>query len=307
MYEGNDDASKKPDVQENYAGAVSSGASRVEPHKVTRADLIASSGMSVYGTGTALMRLGSEWNSGSIPALRELPKVKVIAQQVARRRVEAEIKEAGEPTKLSEKRALLDRTTVQASDMDLAAAELSRLHAQATDWQTHEAKLRFQRLKTLPTVRAALLHWVKERDWDDGEYLVAKVLQYFLSPYCPACGGSGVREFAGNNRRGAGKACSKCRDHAVRGEVNIPCYGRGRALLAHIRSCVARAAKDVGEGAWKFSRGDQSEEDRAKHRHHEQIEKLQRADAEAKEEILQDTAAVAAHFRDSMVKTRRKT
>jgi len=290
-------------VDESYAGAVSGSSLRVgNDHTVpTPGDIIAASGMNQYRTGMALLRLLSEWNSGAVPKQGEQPEVKELARQLARRRVENEIKEAGEPMKISEKRALLEVVTVQKPDMELARAEQQRLQARATNWQMEENKLRFQRLKTLPTIRAGLLHWAQEKGWDSAEQLVADTLRHFLSPVCPACEGR-KRSVIPGTSRAVGRECRKCRGT---GEADLQHGGRGRALMGHIRQCIGQASSDLREGAHRLRRGGKNDADRIMHRHHEKVADLQRADAEAKEDLLQDTDAVAARFRDSMKSVRK--
>lgn len=293
----------RPSVQESYAGAVSDGKTRVQEHRTTRADLIASAGMSQYSTGTALMRLVSEWQSGAIPMEKPTPGAKDLARQAAIHRVDAGIQASEEEyggMRISDKAARRMAAPVTKHEAEFAQAEARRLAAQATDWNLEEAKLRFQRMKTLPIVRAALIHWVKAKGWDDADYLVAKVLQHFLSPKCPTCQGSGVLEFAGNNKKGAGKRCPKCSDHKIKGEQNIPCHGRGKALLSYISSCTARAAGDVSEGVRRDHRSEQSEAERGNQKFHNQIAKLRRADAEAKVDEARDNAGIAEKFRASM-------
>lgn len=309
MLDGNNEP---PTMQESYASAVSAGNTRVQEHKFTHADLIPSAGMSHYRTGKALMRLVSEWNSSAVPTESEPPEVKSLARQIAQQRVRESIaakeRQAERPLHtVSEKRALMAAVTLQRSDMDLAKAMHWQLKARATDWHFKDNRDRFDGLKSLPTVRAGLVHWVQAKGWEDAERLVAGILRHYLSPKCPACGGSGVREFAGNQRRGAGKPCSACKDRKakVMGELNVPDHGRGRALLAHMNQCTGQAAADVSQGAHRLRRDDKNEVDRSNHKFHEKIEELRRADAEAKADEKQDAAAVAEHFRVSMDKPRR--
>lgn len=303
MYDSGNDT-ERPTLAETYAGAVSAGASRPGAHSTKPADLIGAAGMSPYRMGTALMRLVSEWQSGAVPRQGEVPDAKVLAQQAAVARVDSGIQAAEEEYGGMRIGAKADRRAAAVPmkhEAEFAHAEHRRLLAQSTDWNLAEAKLRFQRLKTLPTVRAALLHWVQQKDWENGEQLVAGVLQYFLSPKCPTCGGSGVREFAGNNRRGAGKPCTACRARKdagqikVMGEMPIPGHGRGRALLQYLTQCTGQAAHDMREGAHRLHR--RNEEDRARQKQREQVEQQQRADVEAQADEAQDNAAVADKFK----------
>lgn len=299
------DGNEKRSVEESYAGAVGASSLKIEPHKFTSADLVAAAGMNQYRMGMALMRLVSEWNSGAVPKERSLPDLKELAKFMASERLKREIDNSPRMS-LGKVDALRTANTVEKADMELAKAELRRLQAEATNWNIEESKLRFQRLKTLPTVRSALLFWVTDRGWEGAEQLVSSVLRYFLSPKCPACGGSGVREFAGNLRKGAGKPCRVCENNTVRGELNIPHGGRGRALLQYMKQCTGQAAYDLRAGAHKLRRSTKELEDRKMRQHHERIAELQRADVEAREDEKQDNAAVAAHFRNSMGRSRPK-
>lgn len=297
MYADGNEAPRS--MQESYASAVSEGRSRVQEHRTTSADLIAAAGMNQHRMGMALMRLVSEWNSGAVPRQGEVPDLKALAQRMADERFEREV---GNSPKMSPERraAFQAANVVEKADMEMARAELRRLEAQATDWQIEEHKLRFQRLKTLPSIRVGLLHWVAAKGWDDGERLVSSVLRYFLSPKCPSCGGSGVRDFAGNNRRGAGKPCRACEGNTVRGELNVPGHGRGKALLQYLRQCTGQAASDLRTTTHRERRSTGELADRTMRKHHARIAELQRADAEAKADAEADTAAVAEKFRNSM-------
>lgn len=293
MLDGNNE---RRSVQESYAGSVSSGGGRVgDDHTVpTRGDLVAAAGMNPHNTGMALLRLVSEWNSGATPPQAEASSIKELAQRLAVQRVQAQIKADGEPTKLSERRALITAATVTKADIELAHAEQRRQHARFTDWSVEENKLRFQRMKTLPTIRAALLHWVREREWENPEQIVADTLRHFLAPVCSACEG---RKRKVIQSRAIGPECRKCRGT---GEADLQHGGRGRALLGYIKQCSGQAAADLRSGAHRLRRPAKEEEDRDNLKKHRRIDELRRADAEARADGEQDTAAVAEAFRQSM-------
>jgi hypothetical protein len=138
-------------------------------------------------------------------------------------------------------------------------------------------------------------------DWKSGRahQLVADTIRYFLSPVCPHCLG---RKRKVINGRAIGPECQKC---GGTGERVLDHGGRGRALLQHMKACAATAAADLREGAYGLRRPDTSTERRERQRSHERIDDLRRADAEAKADEKQDSAAVAERFRESMTKPER--
>lgn len=271
------DTNDRPSTAESYAGAISEGVSRVAAHKIGRVDLVASAGMSPYRMGTALMRLVSEWASGATPPPADSPSVRELRKQ--------------------------------GMSADLAEAESRRLASQCAKWHLHEVQLRLQRLKTLPTVRAGLLHWVNAKGWEDAEGLVAAILQHYLSPKCSKCGGSGLIVIEGTGGRSDGKRCrvDACRRSPVPGELVVPHGGKGKALLAHMRQCTGQAAADMREGTRSLRHSLAKDVERYNQRARQRTEELQRADAEARADLLDDAARVAAHFEKALGAPRRRT
>lgn len=266
MFDGNNDGPKT--VSEGYAGAVMASNLRVEAHKFTQADLVAAAGMNSYRMGMALMRLVSEWQSGATPRPGLAPSPKDLRKQGV--------------------------------SADLAEAESRRIAAQYADWHLQENMLRFQRLKTLPAVRAALLHWVGDKGWNEAENLVADTIRHFLSPVCTACEG---RKRKVVQSRAIGPECRKCRGT---GEADLRHGGRGRSLLSYMKQCTGQAADDLRSGAHKLRRSANEEEGRKEHRKHARVGELRRADTEARADAQRDTEADAAHFRDSLGRKRKK-
>jgi hypothetical protein len=299
MYDGNDDT-KPPCIGERYAGAISEGSTRVgnDSNRGTPGDIVAAAGMGRYRLGQALMRLSSEWHSGAVPKAGKLPDVKDLARRIASQRIEAEIAKKG-TLKRPERDEARAKNTITKADMDLAAAQLKTLTARATDWTGQENQLRFQRLKTLPEVRRALLHWATERGWEDAEHLIAQVLQRFLSPVCPECDGSGLRVTPGTLGREITMRCKAEACQKDKGMAKVPYGGRGQRLLDHLEVCKATAAHDLRQGLRK-ARQPGNTEARENMRAAEAVEMLTRADREAEADAKQDTAAVAEHFRRSM-------
>jgi hypothetical protein len=300
-----DDSKKPPCTAERYAGAISNGSTKVgrDASLSTAGDIVAAAGMSRYRTGMALMRLASEWHSGAVPRAGRLPEVKELAWEQAASRVEREI--ASRPNlQVSEKRAMRAAVTVTKADMDLAHTELARLQARATDWTLQENQLRFQRMKSLPALRTALLHWAADREWEDAEHIVAKVLQRFLSPVCPVCCGTGRKNEPGTLGRTATVRCKA--EGCQGGEAKVPHGGRGKRLLDYLEVCTKMAAGDLREGLQRMHRGAGSTEARERMAAADAAEKQVRVDREAAADAAQDTGAVAETFRQSMGNRRQR-
>lgn len=259
------ETSDRPTVAETYAGAIGSGSTHTDSHRTKPADLVAAAGMSPYRMGTALMRLVSEWHGGATP-----PKATPLTERELRK---------------------------QGMDADLVQAEARRLAAQCADWSLHENKRRFQRLKTLPMIREALQQWVLQRGWVEQGYLyveqlVADTIRQFLAPACSACEG---RKRKVVQSRAVGPECRRCRGT---GESDLQHGGRGRALLAYMRTCANQAAADMLDGTHKLRHDLKHGFDRYNQRVRERTEVLRRSDAEERTD-LSDDKATAEHFRST--------
>lgn len=300
MLDGNTE--DRPTVNENYTSALSTGNTRLEAHRTTHADLIAAAGMNPNRMGMALMRLASEWNSGAVPKAIDAPDVKALALEIAKHRVEVEIRsqDTGDGIPQSKKREMRAAVAITKPDIERAHRELKELQAQSVDWNLEENRLRFQRLKTLSWVRSGLTYWVQEKGWEDGEHIVAAALRYFLSPNCPSCNGSGLQMAPGTLGREAKRRCKECRDNVVRGKRNVPHGGRGKRLLDHLQTCMATASRDLREGAYRQRRDDLSEQDRHEQRLDEEAARLRRAGAEARWDAKSDPTRIAAIAQRSM-------
>lgn len=270
MYDGN--TNERRTIEENYSSAVGGSSLRVGvDHAIrTPGDVIAAAGMNRFRTGQALTRLMTEWHSGATPPPTEAPSVK-------------ELRQGGTAPSVLE-------------------AEHRRYVAQCTKWNLQEHMLRFQRLKTLPAIRAGLVFYVKDKGWEDAEHLVAAVLRRFLSPVCPACQGRKKRVAPGTGRLDK-KDCGECRGT---GAAKVPYGYQGQRLLEYIASCTGAAAADLREGAHKLHRGAKNVEDRSNQRARDDAVRMQRAGAEEKADLLADTEAVAEHFRKSMTASPRR-
>lgn len=297
MLDGNTE--DRPTIRESYASAISTGNTRLQPHRTTQADLIAAAGMNPNRMGMALMRLSSEWNSGAVPKPTNAPDVKELARQIAEHRFREWVQ--SQPPMTRERiEELHAQNAIHSEDMRLAHEEARVLAARSVDWNLEENKLRFQRLKTLGTVRAGLAYWVHEKGWEGGEHLVAAVLRHYLSPNCPACNGSGLQMVPGTLGREAKKRCRKCENNEVRGKRNVPHGGRGKRLLDHMQTCVTTAARDLRQGAYRLHRDELSELEREDQRSEENASKARRAATEAARDEKSNPAALAKIAERSM-------
>jgi hypothetical protein len=112
---------------------------------------------------------------------------------------------------------------------------------EAGRWYTHELGLLFQRLKTLPEVRAGLVYQANMLGIEDPVQVVGAVLQWWLQRVCPKCGGVQQVAVAGTGRL-SGKVCKVCRGS---GEAKLPFGPSGRRLLDHINDCRTAAVKGL--------------------------------------------------------------
>lgn len=241
----------RPTITEQYTSAAARGGGRVgdDPQVPTPGDMIALAGMNTHRLGLSIMRLVSEWHSGAVPAAEAPPTAKQL------------IREGMAPT--------------------LAHHEAKRLHAQAVDWAMQEHMLRFQRLKTLPAVRMALLRHAKARGWEDVEHTVAMALRAFLAPVCHVC--------RGEDRK------APCRHCGGSGLAKIG-SGRVRALVEHMQASTGTAAAELrnGRGMRRSVAGEQ-----LRWEQRDRMRKQQRAEvlAEEIEDARQDVEAVREAFR----------
>lgn len=289
-------------VMESYAGAAATSNMRVgnDAGVRTPGDLIAAAGMNKHRFGLAIGRMVTEWDAGAVPKQVAAPDAKALAKAAADSRLEREI--ANSPKMPRDKReAYRAANIVEKADVEFAEAELRRLQARSTDWQMEEHRLRFQRLKTLPAVRRALIQWATARGWDDAEHIAGPVIQRFLSPVCHKCKGRMFQVVPGTSRTGK-KPCGECKGS---GEAKVPHHGKGKAMLGHMWASVKTAAADLREGGYRRTRSLGNQIDREVAQEEAERDQRERAVGEARiDEISRE--AVAAVARGSMTKVRKK-
>lgn len=218
-----------PCIQEQYATAVGSSNLRVlnDANRRNIADLIIAAGMNPHRLGLALRRLATEWDSVGKPLAMSAESIEAMAAKYPR--IEGTglvlVKTIHRSGKVIEERLL-----------PLVAAK-----READAWHASELALLFQRLKTLPEVRGALVHWAEARQIEGAVHVVGALIQWWLSPKCVVCHGVMKRVVLGTGRTSS-KNCRECRGT---GEARVPHGSVGRKLLGHIRECLGASAHNM--------------------------------------------------------------
>lgn len=195
--------------EESYASACSSSNLTVDDASRGDSDYIIAAGMSKHATGNALMRLQSEYDKAEHPRM-------ALGAQFYR---QAEREKKGQP----------------ASVIAARAHELAHAH------NLHETGLLLQQLKTWPAVRQIMIGKALSLGMTAAEDKAVKVLRWFLSKTCTACGGTKWEVVPGTNRHGA-KQCKACQGTGV---AKIPCGEDGRKLAGYIDECMYSAKGSI--------------------------------------------------------------
>jgi hypothetical protein len=228
---------ERPDVEESYGSAVSASSLKVEPHRRTAADMVIAAGMNSHRMGLALMRLRTEWDRSAKPLPLAPAAIERLAAQLPR-------VEAGQHAGMVREKLMGGEERFR---LPLVVAK-----EQADAWHAHELGLLLQQLKTLPAVRAGLVHWAAEQELEDGVHVVTAVLLWWLDPACAACGGTGKNIIPGTGGRSK-KACGECRKNPNPGERKVPHGGLGRKVLAYLNEC-RRGARVELDGKFRHQR-----------------------------------------------------
>lgn len=220
------DTPTKPTLEERYA--VATGASSLvsewdSTRPRTVLDLIVASGMNPHRLGVALARLQSEWDASAKP--QPMP-----ADQLAQLSATFSKLESG----LVAVKVLKDGREATEEVLPIVAAQ-----RQASAWHAHEQGILLQRMKSLPSVRAALVQWAEAKGIADAPHVVSAVLLAWLTRVCPVCHGVRLHVIAGTGRTSS-RNCGACRGT---GEMKTP-HGRdGSRVMGHIAHCRGQAAK----------------------------------------------------------------
>ena len=241
------DEEKPPTIEEQYGTSVGASNLRVMAERRTPADMVIAAGMNKHRLGMQLRRLATEWDAVGKPPRPDARNIEAMAAKYKR------IPDTGLVLVESVDR---DGNPVEERLLPLVAAQ-----REAERWYAHDLGLLFQRLKTLPETREALVFEFKKRaengwhtpyryPWnrvDEVRHVVAAVLQWWLAPICQTCHGVKKRVIAGTGRTGS-KDCSACRGT---GERSVPHSYIGRQVIKYMNDCQWNAVDKLRE---KFQR-----------------------------------------------------
>jgi hypothetical protein len=271
MLDGNSGENDKPSVEEQYATAVGSSNLRVGNDSSIRTpgDLIAQAGMNKHRMGLALRRLMTEWDATPKPPPMEPKRIEAMAAKLAREEPTMRLPIALLPEQIAAVQASgyqagrweafltvpnphVGKVRVETDGKVSYLQAMVAANQQARDWHAHELGLLFQRLKSLPAVREALVFHAEASICEPGEgvHLVCAVLQWWLNPTCPMCAGRKLKVVAGTGRTSS-KACGLCKGS---GERKVPHGWQGRRLLSYMNECRNKAAKDLSAGTFAHQR-----------------------------------------------------
>jgi hypothetical protein len=257
-----DENNPPPTIEETYSTSVSSSNLRIDTRDGARGpgDMMIAAMMNPYRMGLALTRLASEWDRSAKPLPLNARAIELLAASIDREPATcyAQDEAGAEMAMRPNPNAGMVRVELKGAD-GLATIEFRTpivvANEQAQAWHAHELGLLFQRLKSLPTVRAGLVGEFKKRaqgSWhapqvypwervDAVPHIVAAVLQWWLHKVCPVCYGVKFNVAKGTGRT-TNKACGECRG---KGERNPPHGHLGRRVVTYINACRAEAIGDL--------------------------------------------------------------
>ena len=181
------------------------------------------------------MRLVSEWDACEKPRKQGHDAIEKIA---ATKLVQRGTRKDMVLTAVNGKKQLVE-TVVPNMVPDMAAAQ-----AQAHEWYVHELKMLFQKLKTMPEVRAQLTVWILDQGISDSSRRAAEILSWWLHNICPACEGRKKERIPGTPSL-SHRDCQVCKGS---GKTRVP-HGLNNSrelveswkILKHIDVCVKSA------------------------------------------------------------------
>jgi hypothetical protein len=252
-----DENNPPPTVEERYSTSVTASNLRIDTREGARGagDMMIAAMMNPFRMGLALTRLASEWDRSAKPRPLSPAAVELLAKsiEVEPATIYVHDPEAPDIRIRPNPNAGLVREFVGGEVRYRTPIVVANEQAQA--WHAHELGLLFQRLKTLPTVRAGLVAEFRRRaqgSWhapqvypwervDAVPHIVAAVLEWWLHKTCPACQGVKFKVVQGT-RRTSNMACTKCKGS---GELKIPHGHLGRRVVSYINACRAEAIGDL--------------------------------------------------------------
>ncbi|KQM72962.1 hypothetical protein [Xylophilus sp. Leaf220] len=194
-------------TDEAYISATSATNLRVEADRRGDADVLIAAGWSMVQLGNALLRLHSEFDA------------------VGRRRVTTAADfVAGVPAQVKRPR-----------DRQAAATAAAHEH------NMREMVLMLGRLKSLPAVQEMLLARMRQARVEQAEDKAGAMIQWWLSPVCPACHGTKFQVLAGTTIQ-TGKPCRSC---GGSGLAKVPHGEEGRRLANWMDECTKYAQHSI--------------------------------------------------------------
>lgn len=227
---------KRPNVEENYTGAVASSNLRMDVREGTgtgAAGLLIAAGWSKSRLGALLMRLHSEWDGSAKPSRPTDAAIEALAstyprKQKGTRKVKSYV--------IFDGRQVAVEQTVPHMVLDIASA-----HAEAFRWYEAELRTLVGRLKTLVDARREVTLQAMKWRIQDPEETAGAVLKYWLDQTCHACDGLKFRPVAGAPAL-SNRICAACGGSGI---SPVPCGQEGRRLVNYVDDCVQRARKSI--------------------------------------------------------------
>lgn len=227
----NDDTDPKPTTGEMYASAIGASNLRYDPERPSAANLIIAAGMNPHRLGLALLRLRTEWDCSAKPRPPTPEQLHALASTYPR--------EAGGMVLVpANENAEAGKSSMMVPVTPMAAAQ-----REANAWYARELASLLQRLKSLPWVRDALIHWASEQGIESAPHVVAACIRWWLDNRCPVCHGVRLRVVEGTGRTSS-KACAECKGS---GEANVPHGFLGRKVIGYMGHSHGSATSHLKE------------------------------------------------------------
>ena len=221
-------------VDEKYATACTTsnlGVDTVNPDKQGQGDVIVAAGWSHSRVGQALMRLHTEWDATSrLPLALGKDAINRLALEFGRK-----LGEQAHQVAYAELRATGISHGEALERLSAAKPNPAMAKAAADQWRVHELKLKLQRLKTLPELRAQIIAQCLRWEFHDPENVAIAVLTWKLAPLCPVCNGTRFQVIQGTGRQ-SNKVCRLCHGS---GEARLPYGEAGKKLANWLDDCIA--------------------------------------------------------------------
>ena len=208
---------QRPDIEENYSGAVTSSNLRMdvrEGSSVGAAGLLIAAAWSPSRVGASLMRLRSEWDSAEKPPRPTEQAIKALAATYPAR------------VKL-------------ADGLEVPALKAATRHA--NEWHLHELRLLVGKLKTLTEARNQVALQAMKWRIEDPIPTAGAIIKFWLDQTCSACDGLKWKRAAGSPSL-SNRMCTACGGTGI---ANVPRGQDGRKLANFMDDCVSIARRDI--------------------------------------------------------------